>query len=98
MSSRNLRHKTVPVYDNDDEVQDEIDGKRTYDVKEKLTSDKYNEDLLLDLKGSDLTFERIQEKGLNVPIRIKNKDGLGMLFMYINLLVICNQPVYVLSA
>lgn len=36
---RNLRHKTVKVYD-DDEVEDEIDGKRTFDVLEKIKSEK----------------------------------------------------------
>ena len=78
MSDRNLRHKTVPVYDDDDEVQDEIDGKRKYSVEEKLISSKYDADFLVDLKGEELTFKRIQEHGLNDPIRIKDKDGLGM--------------------
>jgi len=77
MSQRNLRHKTVPVYDDDDEVQDEIDGLRTYDVQEKLLSARYDGDFLLDLKGEDLTFEKIQEYGFSKPIRIKEKHGLG---------------------
>ena len=77
MSQRNLRHKTVPVYDDDDDVQDEIDGKRTYDVQEKLLSLRYDGEFLLDLQGQDLTFERVQRLGLSDPIRIKNKDGLG---------------------
>lgn len=38
-NERSLRHKTVKVYD-DDEVEDEIDGKRTFDVMEKIKSDK----------------------------------------------------------
>uniref|UniRef100_A0A6F9DEY7 [histone H3]-dimethyl-L-lysine(36) demethylase n=1 Tax=Phallusia mammillata TaxID=59560 RepID=A0A6F9DEY7_9ASCI len=78
MGDRYLRHKSVPVYDDDDAVLDEIDGKRTYDVQDKLNSIKYNADLLLDLEGSDVTFERIQRVGLTHPIRIKNKDGLGL--------------------
>jgi len=78
MSDRNLRHKTVPVYDDDDVVLDEIDGKRTYDVQEKLNSRKYNADFLSDVDGHEMTFERVQRSGLTNPIRIKTKDGLGM--------------------
>uniref|UniRef100_H2Y539 [histone H3]-dimethyl-L-lysine(36) demethylase n=1 Tax=Ciona savignyi TaxID=51511 RepID=H2Y539_CIOSA len=78
MSDRYLRHKTVPVYDDDDDVQDEIDGKRTYDIKEKLASPKYDADFLIDLDGHELTFERIQRCGLSDPLRIKDPDGLGM--------------------
>ena len=77
MSQRNLRHKTVPVYDDDDEVQDEIDGLRSYDVQEKLASERYNGNFLLDLNGEDLNFERIQKVGFTEPIRIKQKHGLG---------------------
>ena len=82
MSQRNLRHKTVPVYDDDDEVQDEIDGLRTYDVQEKLASARYDGDFLLDLNGKDVTFERIQKYGLSEPIRIKEKHGLGKRFCF----------------
>ncbi|XP_076818883.1 lysine-specific demethylase 2A-like [Clavelina lepadiformis] len=79
MSDRNLRHKTVPVYDDDDAVEDEIDGKRTYDVQDKVKSAKFNADFLLDLEGHELTFERIQTVGMSDPIRIKNKEGLGLI-------------------
>uniref|UniRef100_Q1RQ05 [histone H3]-dimethyl-L-lysine(36) demethylase n=2 Tax=Ciona intestinalis TaxID=7719 RepID=Q1RQ05_CIOIN len=78
MSERYLRHKSVPVYDDDDAVEDEIDGKRTYDIKEKLESSKYDGEFLIDLKGHELTFERIQRYGLSDPLRIKDPDGLGM--------------------
>lgn len=39
-NERNLRHKSVKVYD-DDEVEDEIDGKRTFDVMDKVKSNRF---------------------------------------------------------
>ena len=50
---------------------------RSYDVKEKLTSELYSGDFLLDLQPQALTFQSIQENGLNKPIRITQRNGLG---------------------
>ena len=83
MSDRNLRHKTVPVYDDDDEVENEIAGNRTYDVTEKVYSERYNDQLITEMDdGTELVFERIQKEGFDHPIRIKNVEGLGELFPY----------------
>ena len=78
MTERNLRHKSVPVYDDDDSVEDEIDGKRNYDVMDKVNSSKYNSNLLVEMGGNDITLEYIQKNGFEHPIIIKNKDGLGI--------------------
>ena len=77
MTERNLRHKTVPVYDDDDSVEDEIDGKRNYDILDKVNSPKYDDNLVAEMTGDEVTLEYIQRNGFVSPILIKNKEGLG---------------------
>nr|XP_039266845.1 lysine-specific demethylase 2B-like [Styela clava] len=76
-SDRNLRHKSLKVYD-DEDVEDEIDGKRTFDVMEKIKSDKYNAECVLELGSDTFNFKYIQKNGFYSPVRFKEKDQLGM--------------------
>uniref|UniRef100_A0A673K924 [histone H3]-dimethyl-L-lysine(36) demethylase n=1 Tax=Sinocyclocheilus rhinocerous TaxID=307959 RepID=A0A673K924_9TELE len=57
---------------------DEIEGKRSFDLEEKLQSDRYNSDLVKIMDGKDFTLEYIQREGLRDPIIFKKADGLGI--------------------
>ena len=75
-----MRVKEKKTY-NDSKVDDEIDGKRTFDVEEKLLDVKFNQnlsDVLLELEGKDFDLKYVQENGFNKPILFKSKNGLGM--------------------
>uniref|UniRef100_A0A8C2A974 [histone H3]-dimethyl-L-lysine(36) demethylase n=1 Tax=Cyprinus carpio TaxID=7962 RepID=A0A8C2A974_CYPCA len=65
-------------YQDDSISDDEIEGKRSFDVDEKLQSDRYNSDLVKIMDGKDFTLEYIQREGLRDPIIFKKADGLGI--------------------
>uniref|UniRef100_A0A8C6TWT2 [histone H3]-dimethyl-L-lysine(36) demethylase n=1 Tax=Neogobius melanostomus TaxID=47308 RepID=A0A8C6TWT2_9GOBI len=65
-------------YQDDGISDDEIEGKRTFDLDEKLLSDRFNSDLIKYMDGKDFTFEHIQREGLKEPIVFKKSDGLGL--------------------
>lgn len=79
-AGRSLRIKERKIY-NDSRVDDEIEGKRKFDVEEKLHDEKFNQnlsDFILELSGKDFDLKYIQEHGFNTPILFKKKDGLGL--------------------
>uniref|UniRef100_A0A8C1C0V1 [histone H3]-dimethyl-L-lysine(36) demethylase n=1 Tax=Cyprinus carpio carpio TaxID=630221 RepID=A0A8C1C0V1_CYPCA len=65
-------------YQDDGISDDEIEGKRSFDLEEKLQSDRYNSDLVKIMDGKDFTLEYIQQEGLRDPIIFKKADGLGL--------------------
>ncbi|XP_043938154.1 lysine-specific demethylase 2A-like [Protopterus annectens] len=65
-------------YEDDGISDDEIEGKRTFDLEEKLTSDRYNSAFVKFMEGKDLTFEYVQKSGLREPIVFRKLDGLGL--------------------
>uniref|UniRef100_A0A8C8ETU0 [histone H3]-dimethyl-L-lysine(36) demethylase n=1 Tax=Oncorhynchus tshawytscha TaxID=74940 RepID=A0A8C8ETU0_ONCTS len=65
-------------YQDDGISDDEIEGKRTFDLDEKLQSDRFNSYLVKHMDGKDFTFEYIQREGLRDPIVFEKKDGLGL--------------------
>uniref|UniRef100_A0A3B3Q540 [histone H3]-dimethyl-L-lysine(36) demethylase n=1 Tax=Paramormyrops kingsleyae TaxID=1676925 RepID=A0A3B3Q540_9TELE len=65
-------------YQDDGISDDEIEGKRTFNLNEKLHCDKYNSDLVKRMEGKDFTFEYIQREGLRDPIIFEKADGLGI--------------------
>lgn len=75
--SKRLRAGTRRRYQ-DDISDDEIEGKRSFDVEEKLKCDRYNSDLVRVMEGEDFTLEYIQREGLRDPIVFKKADGLGI--------------------
>ncbi|XP_056625039.1 lysine-specific demethylase 2A isoform X1 [Triplophysa dalaica] len=76
--SKRLRSGTRRRYQDDGISDDEIEGKRSFDVEEKLHSDRYNWDLVKIMDGKDFTLEYIQREGLRDPIIFKKADGLGI--------------------
>ncbi|XP_034036915.1 lysine-specific demethylase 2A isoform X2 [Thalassophryne amazonica] len=76
--SKRLRTGTRRLYQDDGISDDEIEGKRTFDLEEKLQSDRFNSDLIKVMDGKDFTFQYIQQEGLRDPIIFERTDGLGM--------------------
>uniref|UniRef100_A0A674BRI4 [histone H3]-dimethyl-L-lysine(36) demethylase n=1 Tax=Salmo trutta TaxID=8032 RepID=A0A674BRI4_SALTR len=76
--SKRLRTGTRRRYLDDGISDDEIEGKRTFDLDEKLQSDRFNSNLVKHMEGKDFTFEYIQREGLRDPLIFEKKDGLGL--------------------
>ncbi|XP_072519253.1 lysine-specific demethylase 2A [Salminus brasiliensis] len=76
--SKRLRTGTRRRYQDDGISDDEIEGKRTFDLDEKLQSNYFNSDLVKIMDGKDFTFEYIQREGLRDPIIFTKADGLGI--------------------
>ncbi|KAI3353228.1 hypothetical protein L3Q82_019262 [Scortum barcoo] len=63
----------------DDGISDEeIDGRRMFDLEEKVSSQRFSSDRVVRMEGKDLTYEFVQRGGLRDPIIIEKPDGLGI--------------------
>ncbi|XP_037316590.2 lysine-specific demethylase 2A [Pungitius pungitius] len=76
--SKRLRTGTRRRYQDDGISDDEIEGKRMFDLDEKLVCARFKSDLVKHMDGKDFTFEYIQREGLRDPIIFDTADGLGI--------------------
>ncbi|XP_067837895.1 lysine-specific demethylase 2A-like, partial [Heptranchias perlo] len=76
--SRRLRAVTRRRYEDDGISDDEIEGKRTFDLEEKLASGIYSASFVRFMEGKDFTFQYVQRDGLRAPLIFKEKEGLGI--------------------
>ncbi|XP_062380286.1 lysine-specific demethylase 2A-like [Sardina pilchardus] len=76
--SKRLREGTRRRYQDDGISDDEIEGKRTFDLEEKLNCERFNCNLVKYMEGKDFTFEFIQREGLREPLVFVKSDGLGI--------------------
>uniref|UniRef100_A0A8C8TWF9 [histone H3]-dimethyl-L-lysine(36) demethylase n=1 Tax=Peromyscus maniculatus bairdii TaxID=230844 RepID=A0A8C8TWF9_PERMB len=76
--SQRLRGTMRRRYEDDGISDDEIEGKRTFDLEEKLHTNKYNANFVTFMEGKDFNVEYIQRGGLRDPLIFKNSDGLGI--------------------
>ncbi|KAJ7344151.1 hypothetical protein JRQ81_000101 [Phrynocephalus forsythii] len=76
--SKRLRGAMRRRYEDDGISDDEIEGKRTFDLEEKLSTTKFNANFVVFMEGKDFTVEYIQRGGLRDPLIFKNCDGLGI--------------------
>uniref|UniRef100_A0A8C5HG71 [histone H3]-dimethyl-L-lysine(36) demethylase n=1 Tax=Gouania willdenowi TaxID=441366 RepID=A0A8C5HG71_GOUWI len=74
----NTRTGTRRRYQDDGISDDEIEGKRTFNLDEKLVSARFGSDLVTHMEGKDFTFEYIQRGGLRDPIIFDKAEGLGL--------------------
>uniref|UniRef100_A0A8C1J3V6 [histone H3]-dimethyl-L-lysine(36) demethylase n=1 Tax=Cyprinus carpio TaxID=7962 RepID=A0A8C1J3V6_CYPCA len=72
------RSGTRRRYQDDGLSDDEIDGKRTFDLEEKLHNNRFSSDRIKRMEGKDLTYEYIQRCGLRDPIIFERPEGLGI--------------------
>ncbi|XP_068111653.1 lysine-specific demethylase 2A isoform X2 [Hyperolius riggenbachi] len=76
--SRRLRSTLRRRYEDDGISDEEIEGKRTFDLEEKLRSPKYNSNFIIFMEGKDFSVRYIQECGLRDPLIFKSSEGLGI--------------------
>ncbi|KAM3622700.1 uncharacterized protein V6R79_002126 [Siganus canaliculatus] len=63
----------------DDGISDEeIDGRRMFDLEEKVSSQRFSSDRVIRMEGKDFSFEFIQRGGLRDPLIFERPDGLGL--------------------
>ncbi|XP_072239775.1 lysine (K)-specific demethylase 2Aa isoform X2 [Leuresthes tenuis] len=63
----------------DDGISDEeIEGRRTFDLEEKVSSLRFSSDRVVRMEGSDFSYEYIQKSGLRDPVIFEKPEGLGM--------------------
>ncbi|XP_054647718.1 lysine-specific demethylase 2A [Dunckerocampus dactyliophorus] len=76
--SKRLRTGTRRRYQDDGISDDEIEGKRMFDLDEKLQCSRFGSGLIKHMEGKDFTFEYIQREGLRDPIIFEQAEGLGL--------------------
>ncbi|XP_014211893.1 jmjC domain-containing histone demethylation protein 1 [Copidosoma floridanum] len=80
---RQLRERTKKLYTDDWAFgDDEIEGRRGFQVEEKIESTKYSLEnfhgFYCEMTGPELTVAHLQKNGLQIPILVKEKTGLGL--------------------
>ncbi|XP_063291047.1 lysine-specific demethylase 2A isoform X1 [Pelobates fuscus] len=76
--SRRLRRRLQRRYEDDGISDEEIEGKRTFDLEEKLKSNKYNSNFIHFMEGKDFNMRYVQECGLRDPLIFISSEGLGI--------------------
>ncbi|XP_077588352.1 lysine-specific demethylase 2A [Stigmatopora nigra] len=76
--SKRLRTGTRRRYQDDGISDDEIEGRRMFDLDEKLQCSRFGSELVKHMEGKDFNFEYIQRGGLRDPIIFEKSEGLGI--------------------
>ncbi|XP_072164056.1 lysine-specific demethylase 2A-like isoform X2 [Diadema setosum] len=77
-SGRSLRHKVRRHYDEGEHQDDEIEGKRTFTLDDKLTADRYNSPMVKTMSSEDFTLKWLQEHGFDTPLLFKESVYLDI--------------------
>lgn len=77
------RERTKKLYTDDWAIgDDEIEGRRTFQLDEKIECERYNltnfSGLFRELTGSEFSLTYLQRHGLTTPLLFKDKAGLGL--------------------
>ncbi|KAG9468653.1 hypothetical protein GDO78_022253 [Eleutherodactylus coqui] len=72
------RHTLHRKYEDDGISDEEIEGKRMFDLEEKLRSPKYNSTFIMYMEGRDFNMRYIQQGGLRDPLIFQSSEGLGI--------------------
>ncbi|XP_015117813.1 jmjC domain-containing histone demethylation protein 1 [Diachasma alloeum] len=80
---RQLRERTRKLYTDDWTLGDEeIEGKRTFQLDEKIECERYNlsnfTGLFREMNGAELNLSFLQRYGLSIPLLFRDKTGLGL--------------------
>ncbi|XP_032419252.1 lysine (K)-specific demethylase 2Aa isoform X2 [Xiphophorus hellerii] len=76
--SKRLRAGTRRRYHDDGISDEEIDGRRMFNLEEKVSSEKFSSDRIVRMEGKDFTYEFVQKGGLRDPILFEKPEGLGI--------------------
>lgn len=77
------RERTKKLYTDDWTLGDEeIEGRRTFQLDEKIECERYNlgnfSGLFREMNGSELNLAYLQKHGLQIPLLFKDMSGLGL--------------------
>lgn len=77
---RQLRdRKERKLYTDDWAINDdELEGKRSFNLQEKLECDNFSQSYVREMNGSDFTITYLQRHGFSTPLLFKDKTGLGL--------------------
>ncbi|KAH3886544.1 hypothetical protein DPMN_010555, partial [Dreissena polymorpha] len=75
---RKLRVKERKTYTDQEIDDDEIEGKRSYKIEDKVSDDRHNKEYVQYLRGEEFNLRYMQENGLKFPILFEEKAGLGL--------------------
>ncbi|XP_014300265.1 jmjC domain-containing histone demethylation protein 1 isoform X1 [Microplitis demolitor] len=80
---RQLRERTRKLYTDDFTYGDEeIEGKRTFKLDEKIECERYDlknfSGLFREMTGPELNLAYVQKNGLNIPLLFRDSSGLGL--------------------
>uniref|UniRef100_A0A672IA09 [histone H3]-dimethyl-L-lysine(36) demethylase n=1 Tax=Salarias fasciatus TaxID=181472 RepID=A0A672IA09_SALFA len=76
--SKRLRAGTRRRYHDDGVSDEETDGRRTFDLDEPLSSERFGSARIVRMAGTDFTYEYVQRGGLRDPVLFQRPDGLGL--------------------
>uniref|UniRef100_A0A1A8C597 [histone H3]-dimethyl-L-lysine(36) demethylase n=1 Tax=Nothobranchius kadleci TaxID=1051664 RepID=A0A1A8C597_NOTKA len=76
--SKRLRAGTRRRYHDDGISDEEIDGRRMFNLEEKVISERFSSNRILRMEGKDFSYEFIQRNGLRDPILFESLNGLGI--------------------
>uniref|UniRef100_A0A1A8R0D0 Lysine (K)-specific demethylase 2Aa n=1 Tax=Nothobranchius pienaari TaxID=704102 RepID=A0A1A8R0D0_9TELE len=76
--SKRLRAGTRRRYHDDGISDEEIDGRRMFNLEEKVISERFSSTRILRMEGKDFSYEFIQRNGLRDPILFESLNGLGI--------------------
>uniref|UniRef100_A0A3P9ATW2 JmjC domain-containing protein n=1 Tax=Maylandia zebra TaxID=106582 RepID=A0A3P9ATW2_9CICH len=76
--SATSRARNQQRYHDDGISDEEIDGRRMFDLEEKVNSERFSSDRVLRMDGKDFTYAFIQRGGLRDPVVFEKPDGLGI--------------------
>nr|XP_054749214.1 lysine-specific demethylase 2A-like isoform X1 [Lytechinus pictus] len=77
-TGRSLRHKVRRHYDEGEHQDDEIEGRRTFTLDDKLTTDRYNFPMVKTMSSQDFTLQWLQENGFDTPLLFKESTHLDI--------------------
>lgn len=77
------RERTRKLYTDDWTIGDEeIEGRRTFQLDEKIECDRYDlskfNGLFREMTGPELNLMYLQKHGLQIPLLFREKSGLGL--------------------
>ncbi|XP_022085617.1 lysine-specific demethylase 2A-like isoform X2 [Acanthaster planci] len=77
-TGRSLRVKARRHYNEGEHQDDEIEGKRTWNLERKINDEKFTTKWVKIMNGQDFTIKFLQEGGFDTPMLFKSTEGLGM--------------------
>lgn len=80
IQTRQLRdRKERKLYSDDWALgDDEIEGRRSFSLQDKLESDRFAQCFAKEMQGPDFNIAYLQRHGFNTPLLFKEKTGLGL--------------------